>query len=115
MFSQIFKIVAPALLLALALASSGHAQWKINGKLDEENASSVAVGDFGASLMLTDDHNGLFEAWNRPSSPDYDPNISVVDTAARGDIVLAFIILTGCEENSHGNCKLCPHYERSVT
>ena len=110
MFSRVFRIVPPAILLVFAITSPCHAQWRSNGGLEEDNPSSVAAGDFGASLMLTDDHNGLFEAWNRPPSPDYGPNISVVDSAERGDIILAFVIFTGCEEDLDGHCNLTVEY-----
>lgn len=110
MIGRMLRINSLAILLALAIASPGHAQWRTNGELDDDNPSSVSAGDFGASLMLTDDHNGLFEAWNRPPSPDYGPNISVVDSAERGDVILAFVIFTGCAEDLDGNCNLTVEY-----
>jgi hypothetical protein len=104
------RFISLSILLAFALSSPSHSQWKTDGRIEKDSLNSVSDGDFGASLMLTDDANGLFEAWDHPPSRDYGPNISVVDSAERGDIILAFVIFTGCEDDSTGNCNLTVRY-----
>ena len=93
-----------AFVVTISISIIAEAQWRTNGELVEDTDAQKSVGDFGVMLMLTDDPDGLFEAWSRPPSPDYGPNISEVSTANRGDVILAFILFSGCAENSEGNC-----------
>lgn len=99
-----FRTIALAAILTLSLYSTAYSQWYTNGEPDEDNASQKTAGDFGTLLMVTNDPDGLFEAWARPPSPDYGPNISTVSEAHRGDVVMAFIVFSGCAENADGVC-----------
>jgi len=104
MLSRNTRTVALALIVTFTLADTAYSQLRTNGELVQESPARKTVGDFGTMLMVTDDPDGLFEAWARPPSPEYGPNISEVSTAHRGDVVLAFVVFSGCAENSGGNC-----------
>ena len=95
---------AATVLVMLSLAVPGWSQWKTNGELLEDAADQKTVDGFGAWLIVTDDPEGLFEAWARPPSPDYGPAISMVSSAHRGDVVMATVVFSGCAENTDGVC-----------
>ena len=100
-------------LISIALfliTSTVNSQWREGGVGIEDTAWKKSQGDFCAMLMITDDPDGLFEAWSRPPSPDYGPNTRAVSTARRGDIVLSFVIFSGCEPDDKGNCNCSVEY-----
>ena len=104
MFSRNVPKFVLAIIMTITLAGAAYSQWRTNGDLDQESPAQKAVGDFGTMLMITDDPDGLFEAWAKPPSPEYGPSISEASTAHRGGVVLAFVIFSGCAENADGNC-----------
>lgn len=95
MTSRAFMTTTLAVLVLFTFADNAHSQWRTNGELLEDSSWQKTVGDFGAMLMVTNDPDGLFAAWNKPPSSDYGPNISEVSTVRRGDIVMAFIVFSG--------------------
>jgi hypothetical protein len=56
-------------------------------------------------LLVTNDPDGFFEAWERPPSPEYKPKISTSMEANRGDTVVAVVVFLGCAPDEGGNCK----------
>lgn len=80
------------------------AQWREGGEVVPDSDESRSVDGFGAMLLITDDPDAFFEAWNRPPSPDYKPKIETTDKARRGDTVVGVVIFSGCMPNADGNC-----------
>lgn len=100
------KILKVLSLLGLTFALSANAQISVeeNKEVSKEDSWMARSGDFGAALLVTDDHEGFFEAWNEPASDGYAPRISAVSQANRGDVVVALVLFTGCEADGQGNC-----------
>jgi len=93
-----------AVLASLTFADIAHSQWRKNGDLVEDSSWQKNVGDFGTMLMVTNDAEGLFAAWNKPAPLDYDPMIFSVSAVRRGDVVMAFVVFSGCAEDQDGYC-----------
>ena len=91
---------------SLLICASSSGQW--NEGFDQQPIENSqfrgSAGDFGAMLLVTDDPDGFFEEWNRPSAEGYAPSIGTVDTAHRGDIVVALVLFSQCSPNAAGNC-----------
>jgi hypothetical protein len=55
----------------------------------------ASAGDLHAMMVFTDDPEAFLNEWSTP--PDSTPRISSVDSAHRGDTVVAFVFFTGCK------------------
>ncbi len=98
-------------LLSISLHSVGQWNEGFDQKPIENTHFRGSSGDFGAMLLVTNDPDGFFEQWNRPPAGGYAPSISTVDTARRGDIVMALILFSQCRPNAHGNCNSSIDYK----
>jgi hypothetical protein len=56
-------------------------------------------------LLITDRPHEFLQAWDRPPSPDYAPNIHRVSEVKRGGTVGAMILFAQCTPESMGRCK----------
>jgi len=97
--------LACGLGLALLGAAAAQAQWQEDGQQANESAWRKSDGDFGAMLLVTDQLQAFLEQWNRPPSPDYQPNISTADEAPRGGTVAAVVLFHGCAAGEQGTCR----------
>lgn len=90
-----------ALLFAQGLALS---QWRENGKVVPDTAWRKSAGSLGAMILLTDKPQEFFEAWKRPPSPDYQPQLQSTASSHRGGNVASIIVFRGCKPDTNGNC-----------
>jgi len=79
-----------------AFAQSGSAQ-----KSEPPDTWRASTGDFAAMMVFTDEPQKFLEEWSKP--PEAVPQISSVESAHRGDTVVAFVFFSGCKANK-GNC-----------
>lgn len=100
------KYMFQIFFLFLLASISASAQWN-----EGENRSPVpdtnwrvSSGEFAVMLLITNDPDGFFDQWNKPSSPNYKPHMSTVEKATRGDTVMAITLFSGCETDEKGNC-----------
>ena len=95
------------LLAALAAAQPAAAQtgWQ-NGGAPPEEGSQAAEGGFGAMVLMTDDREGFFRAWDGPTPP----NLPVTSRADRDRPVYAMVIFYGCAAGPDGNCNVTAEF-----
>ena len=74
-----------SVLVVLLIASTTHAvpQWRAEGEPVPDTEWQKSSGDFGAMLLIANDPQTFFEAWNRPPSPEYKPRIETTAEAHR--------------------------------
>ena len=95
------------------MSAISNGQWNegFDQKPVENSEFRGTSGDFGAMLLVTNDPDGFFEEWNQPSAEGYAPSITTVDTAHRGDVVMALVLFSQCRANSIGNCDSSVDYK----
>jgi hypothetical protein len=86
--------------LVLALAAAGAAA-------QEPDTSQVQVGDFGAKLLVTDDLQGFWTAWDRPENPE----VTTTSRITRAKPIFAIVIFHDCKPAADGNCDLSLKFE----
>jgi hypothetical protein len=97
------KLLLPALLLCGAIATPTYAWQNPFGSLSS-NEWHKSAGEFEATMVITDKYQDFLEAWQKPASPNYRPNISTTETAVRGQTVRVILLLVNCTQNESGNC-----------
>jgi hypothetical protein len=92
-------------LVVAALALLGTpfllAQWKTDGAPVPDTSWRKSAGDFGAMLVLTDQPEEFFAAWETRS-----PGVSMSETAVakRGSPIVGVVLFTGCAPTGEGLC-----------
>jgi hypothetical protein len=98
--------IAPALVTLLAaLLVPGPAAatgWMEGGKSIEGRPWQKSVRGFGAMLVLTDDPEGLLDAWSSRSNNDV--SVPTTEVIERGKTIGAFVFFTGCQPDYQGLC-----------
>jgi hypothetical protein len=89
-------LVSMLLAVTSVVAQSGPTQ-----RSEPPESWRASAGDFGAIMVFTDDPQKFLEEWSKP--PEAVPQISSVESARRGDTVVAFVFFSGCKANK-GNC-----------
>jgi hypothetical protein len=94
--SSIIISIWPFLAVASMIAQSSSQQ-----KPEPPETWRASSGNFGAMMVFTDDPEKFMEEWSKP--PESVPQISSVESARRGDTVVAFLFFSGCKARK-GNC-----------
>lgn len=102
-----FALFAFVMILVAGVAGG---QWLEDGAFAENSPWAKGNGIHGAVLMITDDPNGLFESWNRGAWSRQGPEVVETAVAARGDLVMGYVVLSGCAADAHGNCNASVAY-----
>jgi hypothetical protein len=100
-------LIAAILAVPSAAAQTGNGfGWKLNDEAAPADAARASNGNLGAQLMITDDYEGFWKAWEGPSPPQ----VSVTDRVERGKPVHAMLIFSGCKAAADGNCNLTAEF-----
>ena len=99
------------LAMALCATSATYPQWHEGGEPAEDTPSSRSIGDFAAMLLLSSKPNEFLEEWNRPASADFAPRMETADRVKRGDIIVAFVLFSGCSPSEDGLCDASVDFE----
>ncbi|TCS34782.1 hypothetical protein [Reinekea marinisedimentorum] len=67
-------------------------------------ACATVKADITASVIVVDNGNELFRAWN--SNPAEGISISPVQIASRGEFLSVIVLFSGCAANAEGNCNV---------
>lgn len=62
-------------------------------------------------LLLTREPETLLANWQRPPAEGYAPQISTADDVKRGDVITAFLVISGCHADSDGLCDVSAELE----
>ena len=92
-------------LVVMGLATPAVPQWRVEGEEVPDAEWRKSRGEFGAMLLVTNDPDSFFEAWQRPPSADYKPVVETTAEAHRGDTVVGVVIFIGCAPDENGNCQ----------
>lgn len=104
-------------LIGLALTPTGPAPaeeapiqrsfaWRVNGKVAAPDPSLASRNGFGIQIMITDDYDGFWKAWEGPTPPQ----VSITNRTERGKPITAMLIFSGCKAGANGNCNLTADY-----
>lgn len=93
------------LLLLLLSACVAQAGWREGGAELRDDTWRRSDGAFDAMLVITDQIESFLEAWSKPSTPGYAPAIRTTRLTARGGIVTAVVLFSGCAPGEDGNCR----------
>jgi hypothetical protein len=102
--------------LALAAAAPPVAQeappprsfaWRVNDKVAAADPSRASADGFGVQMMITDDHEGFWKAWEGPTPPQ----LSVTSRTERGKPVHAMLVFSGCKAGADGNCNVTADFD----
>src|SRR3982751_4105175 len=69
--------------------------------------SEARNGDFGAKLLITDDLQGFWTAWDRPENPE----VTTTSRITRAKPVFAIVIFHDCKPAADGKCDLSLKFE----
>jgi len=92
-----------AILLSVAVGPAA-AQWQTDEKATPDEPWRKHQGDFGAMLVFTSEPDQFLEAWSRPPTDDYRPEMVLTGSTRRGETVAAFVLFAGCRPDSKGKC-----------
>lgn len=99
------KSLLLALFMLCCAMSHVHAwQSETGAAPDPDNEWRKSAGEFGAMMFITGKYQEFIEAWEKPASPTYVPNISTTETAVRGQTVRVMVMFANCTEDKDGNC-----------
>ncbi len=90
-----FRRAWQPLLLAL-IVTAAHAQ--------SSETWQRSDGEFSALLIVTDEIETFLEAWSKPAAPGYSPPVKPAEKTARGEVVTAVVLFSGCSPAEDGNC-----------
>ena len=71
------------------------------------DASEATNGDFGAKLLVTDDLQGFWTAWDQPDNP----HVMTTSQITRKKPVYAVIVFHDCKAGADGKCDLSVKFE----
>lgn len=80
--------------------------WHVNDNVPPPNASMASRKGFGVQMLVTDDYEGFWKAWEGPTPP----RVSITSRTERGKPVMAMLIFTGCKAGADGNCNVSADY-----
>ena len=69
--------------------------------------SEANNGDFGAKLLVTDDLEGFWSAWDKPANPE----VTTTSQITRAKPVYAIIVFHDCRPAANGNCDVSVKFE----
>lgn len=105
----LIRSVATSLLFIFS--AQCFAEMYINGQPTKESPWAKSKGGLYAAMYLTDNAKAAYESWAEKPRPDYEPRIATINTAKRGDLVSAIILISGYETNSTSGCNVVVDYE----
>ena len=97
-------MMPPVLFIAALAALSQPTAYSQIGATGEQ--SEATNGKFSVKMLVTDDLDGFWKAWEGPTPP----NISTTSRITRVKPVFAMLVFAGCASGTDGKCKVSVTY-----